>query len=613
MKVATWRGNDRFTLDEAPEPVAGPGQVVVAVRAAGICGTDIHATQGLFPWTPPLVMGHEYTGVVREVGRGVNTVAGRARRGLRALVRLRRVRRVRGGPDQPVREVRTAWAASAERVALPARAVHPLPPELDPVTAALTEPAACCLSGLEMYQMPRERHGARDRRRHHGPAHDGAGRAARRQAADPLRSHRGAPADRQAPRRGDRRSTPRSENLRERMMALTKGRGADVVCEAVGKPSLVAEALTLVKPTGVVQLVGVSPKGSQLPLDLWDTHFREVRIHGAFGRGTAFRRALKLMPSLGVGQAGDRALPPRADRRGLRPRRRRARGEDGAHAVRRLARATALGALAALALGAGCRTASERFRERATARGLTAEVVAGASFQHLVLVLTGTLGADAAHLSRRGRIPVRGRLSGRRPHAARSAGARSHGARSRARGVRGPPLLSRPWHRASCVPALWTSGRYSESVVAAWPRRSTAWSPRAASNGSCGSATAAVASWPRSWRRACPRPWGSSRSPRTWTSTRGATTRHAPPRRLTQSRTPAPAVAQPLPAPLRRRPRHQRPRPGHPGRRRPTPKSSWSPTTTTAAAGPHSGPASWPPSTTTSHLRDRSGSRRTTR
>jgi len=72
VKVATWRGGTRFTLDEAPDPVAGPGQVVVDVTAAGICGTDVHATQGLFPWTPPMIMGHEYSGVVREVGRGVS-------------------------------------------------------------------------------------------------------------------------------------------------------------------------------------------------------------------------------------------------------------------------------------------------------------------------------------------------------------------------------------------------------------------------------------------------------------------------------------------------------------------------------------------------------------
>jgi len=70
MKVATWQGADRFTIDSASEPVAGPGQVVVDVHAAGICGTDVHATQGLFPWKPPLVLGHEDTGVVREVGRG---------------------------------------------------------------------------------------------------------------------------------------------------------------------------------------------------------------------------------------------------------------------------------------------------------------------------------------------------------------------------------------------------------------------------------------------------------------------------------------------------------------------------------------------------------------
>ena len=79
MRVATWRGESRFTLDEVDEPVAGPGQVLVAVHAAGICGTDVHATQGLFPWTPPLVLGHEYTGVVREVGRGVSrSLVGRA-------------------------------------------------------------------------------------------------------------------------------------------------------------------------------------------------------------------------------------------------------------------------------------------------------------------------------------------------------------------------------------------------------------------------------------------------------------------------------------------------------------------------------------------------------
>jgi threonine dehydrogenase-like Zn-dependent dehydrogenase len=88
--------------------------------------------------------------------------------------------------------------------------------------------------------------------------------------------------------------------MRDRVMELTDGRGADVVCEAVGKPELVAEAVGLTRPTGFCQLVGVNPKGSRLPLDLWDVHFREIKIGGAFGRGTAYRRALAMMPKLGL-------------------------------------------------------------------------------------------------------------------------------------------------------------------------------------------------------------------------------------------------------------------------------------------------------------------------
>ena len=298
MKLATWRGGSHFTLDEAADPAPGPGQAVVAIRAAGICGTDVHATQGLFPWTPPLVLGHEYTGVVEDVGRGVSRrLIGRAVAcepsfgcgtcGACAAGRISQCAKA------------TRVGGFAERVALPVAALHALPRGLDPLTAAMTEPAACCLAGLEMYRMPDDA----------GVLVIGGGimglltmvlakrRGARRLwLSDPIEERRV-----MARRLGASAVIdPSRESLAERVMALTRGRGADVVAEAVGKPELVAEALRLVKPTGVVQLVGVNPKGSTLPLDLWDVHFREVRIHGAFGRGTAFRRALKLMPGLGV-------------------------------------------------------------------------------------------------------------------------------------------------------------------------------------------------------------------------------------------------------------------------------------------------------------------------
>lgn len=298
MKVATWQGENRFTIDERPEPAPAAGQVLVAVHTAGICGTDVHATQGLFPWTPPLVMGHEYTGTIVGVGLGVSRrLVGRAvvcepSYGCGECAECR-ARRVSHCP-----RISRAGGFS-ERVVLPRSAVQELPEGLDLATAALTEPAACCLSGLEMFAMPR---GATvlvigggimglltmvlARKR-------GAARAI---LSDPIAERREI-----AHRIGaDHVVDPTTQDLRQVVRELTDGRGPDVACEAVGKPELVAEAIAVVKPMGIVQLVGVNPKGRQLPVDLYDIHYRELRIQGAYGRGTSFRRALAVLPSLAV-------------------------------------------------------------------------------------------------------------------------------------------------------------------------------------------------------------------------------------------------------------------------------------------------------------------------
>ena len=299
MKVATWQGGSHFSVDHVPEPVPGPGQVLVEVRTAGICGTDVHATQGLFPWRPPLVLGHEYTGAIVDVGpRVAKTLIGRTvacepswgcgecpecrERRVGHCLRLHRA----GG--------------FSERVVLPTAAVHALPESLDPVTAAMTEPAACCLASLETFRMPK---GATvlvlgggimglltmaiARRR-------GAARAI---LSDPIAERRDV-----ARRMGaDHVIDPNQTSVRDSVLELTNGRGADVACEAVGKPALVAETISMVKPKGIVLLVGVSPKGQPLPIDLYDFHYRELSMHCAYGRGASFRRALALMPALEVG------------------------------------------------------------------------------------------------------------------------------------------------------------------------------------------------------------------------------------------------------------------------------------------------------------------------
>ena len=74
MKAAIWTGIEKIELGERPVPSAGEGEVLIRVKAAGICGTDLTIYHGKFPKErakAPMVLGHEFCGTVEGVGRGV--------------------------------------------------------------------------------------------------------------------------------------------------------------------------------------------------------------------------------------------------------------------------------------------------------------------------------------------------------------------------------------------------------------------------------------------------------------------------------------------------------------------------------------------------------------
>ena len=72
-KVA--RGEGNVSLIETAEPELKPGYVVIEVKAAGICGTDLHIYHDEFKTNPPVIMGHEVAGEVAAIGEGVTTCA----------------------------------------------------------------------------------------------------------------------------------------------------------------------------------------------------------------------------------------------------------------------------------------------------------------------------------------------------------------------------------------------------------------------------------------------------------------------------------------------------------------------------------------------------------
>ena len=151
MKVAPGVGN--IEVRDIPEPVPGPGQVKIEIRAAGICGTDLHIYKDEYSSRPPVVLGHEVAGVLVETGSEVTGIRIGARvtsetfyytcgacllcrRGLINLCphRLSIGSGVNGG--------------FTKYLIVPAKNVHELPENVDFEGGALSEPLACVVNGV---------------------------------------------------------------------------------------------------------------------------------------------------------------------------------------------------------------------------------------------------------------------------------------------------------------------------------------------------------------------------------------------------------------------------------------------------------------------------------
>src|SRR5258708_1286610 len=87
MKAVIISGpNGRLQVEDRPRPAPGPGEVLIAVRACGVCHGDLMLQAGAFPFARyPIVPGHEIAGVVETVGEGVVGLRKGARVGLSAL------------------------------------------------------------------------------------------------------------------------------------------------------------------------------------------------------------------------------------------------------------------------------------------------------------------------------------------------------------------------------------------------------------------------------------------------------------------------------------------------------------------------------------------------
>ena len=144
MKTA--RGEGNVALRELSQPEPGPGQVLLAVRAAGICGTDLHIFHDEYPTQPPVVLGHELAGEVVATGNEVTRVSVRDRVTTETYFHLcGTCRFCRGGQPNLCPERRSIGSGVdggfAPYVVVPERNVHRLPDTLSFQEAALMRAA----------------------------------------------------------------------------------------------------------------------------------------------------------------------------------------------------------------------------------------------------------------------------------------------------------------------------------------------------------------------------------------------------------------------------------------------------------------------------------------
>lgn len=310
MKALVLTGPSQFEYRDVPDPVPAADEVLVRVRACGICGSDVHGMDGSTGRRiPPLIMGHEAAGEIAtgtaEWPAGTNVtfdstlfcgVCPACRAG---AINLCAQRRVIGVSCADYRRD----GAFAEYVCVPVRTLHRLPDGLDFSTAALAEPVAVALHAVS--RSPLVAPGA-------SVAVVGAGLigllliqvlralgieritaidldAARLAAADWLGAS--ATLDSQA------------SDFDARLTAQTAGRGYDVVFEVVGLSATVSLAIAAARRGGDVVLVGnVSPR-TELPLQSVVT--REVSLLGSCASAGEYPAALAL---LAAGSVNARAM-----------------------------------------------------------------------------------------------------------------------------------------------------------------------------------------------------------------------------------------------------------------------------------------------------------------
>jgi L-iditol 2-dehydrogenase len=296
------RGEGNMEIREVPEPFAEANQVKIEVKAAGICGSDVHIYHDEIdiPMEPPFVVGHEFCGIVAEVGAGVTSWhTGDRVTSETAFSVCERCEYCRTGHYNLCKERKGIgfWfdGAFTNYVVVPEKRVHHLPDTVDFISGALCEPLSVVTHGvIELSHIE-----AGDTVLVSGMGAIGllAAQVARSQGGKVILS--GTPADTSrfevAKALGfEELINIHDQDLSEYIDDTTLGIGVDVVLECSGAPEAARSGLEVIKKQGRFAQIGLF--GKPIELNFEAIAYKELSVSGSFSqRWTAWEMSLRLL------------------------------------------------------------------------------------------------------------------------------------------------------------------------------------------------------------------------------------------------------------------------------------------------------------------------------
>jgi L-iditol 2-dehydrogenase len=300
--VKTAQGPGHLIIQDVPEPEISANEVLIRVRACGICGSDLKIEDDQHPYTPPVVVGHEFAGEIAEVGAGVTGwVAGDRVVSEQHTHACGRCRQCLTGNAFACAAKRAPGyfvdGAFAEFIKIPAWLLHRIPDNLSFLEAALSEPAAVAAHGV----LDRTGIEPEDVVLVLGCGPIGLIAAQMAQAAG---------ASRVIITGVDRDEKVRLPKARELGIdhvvnvmrsdlgalvdELTGGEGADVVIELAGALSAITQAFQLARRRGRVGIIG-QPPTDQVTIPYREALFRALTVSFSYSsKYTSWERALSL-------------------------------------------------------------------------------------------------------------------------------------------------------------------------------------------------------------------------------------------------------------------------------------------------------------------------------